>query len=52
MTREIVEDTRSQPDKPDTIVRSPHLWVIIALMVILAVSYYANHFDLGWIPFG
>ena len=52
MTEDIVEDTRSQPEKPDTIMRNPHLWVIIALMVILAVSYYADHLDLAWIPFG
>ncbi len=33
--------------------RSPHLWIIAALMAILAISYYADHFNIStWLPWG
>ncbi len=47
-----MEDTERRPDKSDTIVRSPHLWVIAALIVILGLSYYADQFGSSLILFG
>ena len=46
-----MEDTQSQPDRLYTILRNPHLWVIVVLMVILTTAYYADQLDLSWMLF-
>ena len=40
------------PSKNHSLLRNPHLWIIAALMVIFTLSYYADHVDLSWLPFG
>ena len=47
-----MKGTGSLSSKAIDISRNPHLWVITALTILIAISYYADHFDLGWIPFG
>jgi two-component system sensor histidine kinase DegS len=32
--------------------RNPHLWIIVALMAILTISYYADELGVDWLPLG
>jgi len=34
------------------ILRNPHLWIIVALMTIFTISYYADELGLDWLPLG
>ena len=32
--------------------RNPHLWIIVALMAIFTISYYADELGIDWLPLG
>lgn len=51
-SRVMVQGINSVPSKNRSLLRNPHLWIIAAFMVIFSLSYYADHVDLSWLPFG
>ncbi len=46
----VAEDAQSLPERANAIVRNPHLWIIVALTVVLTTSYYADYSGLSWVP--
>ena len=40
------------PSKNHRFLRNPHLWIVVALMTIVAISYYADEFGIDWSPLG
>jgi len=40
------------PSKNHRFPRNPHIWIVVALMTIFTISYYADEFGIGWSPLG
>jgi len=50
MTEETVSDTHPTLVKPIAVMRNLHIYVITALILILSLTYYADYFNLSWLP--